>query len=96
MEIEHISREAAWNGIYNCPTKTDADGYIWVRTKDVAHMIDDIPAADVRPVVRGKWIQCNNNAGYKCSICKARVSNADVVNGNHHYCYKCGAYMGEN
>lgn len=45
-----ISREAAWNGIYNCPTKTDADGYIWVRTKDVAHMIDDIPAADVVPM----------------------------------------------
>lgn len=47
MENDYISREAAWNGIYNCPTKTDADGYIWVRTKDVAHMIDDIPAADV-------------------------------------------------
>ena len=57
--------------------------------------IEDIPAADVRPMVRGRWIKCNRGAGYKCSVCKARVSNADVLNGNHHFCYKCGADMGQ-
>jgi hypothetical protein len=23
-------------------------------------------------------------------MCGARMSNADVLNGNHNYCYKCG------
>lgn len=60
MEDDHIKREDAWNGIYNCPTKRDEDGYIWVRTIDVAHKIDEIPAADVVDVVRCadcKWSQ---------------------------------------
>ena len=57
-----------------------------------------IKAADVieelsKERKKGKWIKCNNHAGYKCSVCKARVSNADVLNGNHNYCYKCGADM---
>lgn len=55
--------------------------------------IDDLPSADVRHVVRGKWIKCNSGAGYKCSVCKARHSHADVLNGNHNFCYKCGAEM---
>ena len=37
-----------------------------------------------------KPIPIKNWAGYKCPICKARMSNADVLNGNHNYCYKCG------
>ena len=37
-----------------------------------------------------KPIKLKNCSGYKCPICKARMSNADVLNGNHNYCYKCG------
>ena len=72
METDFISREAAWNGIYNCPTKRDADGYIWVRTSDVAHMIDDIPAADVVEVVRCgecKYWYDNAPTGYDTGAC---------------------------
>ena len=81
-----ISREAAGNGIYSCPTKTDADGYIWVRTKDVAHMIDEIPAADVRPVVRGKWKNVHPSSPMLdaggppyCSVCGKAVPLRPVV-----------------
>lgn len=37
-----------------------------------------------------KPIPTKNWSGYKCPICGARMSNADVLNGNHNYCYKCG------
>lgn len=63
---------------------------------DAMDAVKSIPAADVRPVVRGRWIKCNSGAGYKCSVCKARVSKAAVLNGNHHLCYKCGADMMED
>jgi len=55
--------------------------------------IRKLPAADVRPVVKAHWIKCNRGAGYKCSVCKARSSYADVLHGNHKFCYKCGAMM---
>ncbi len=82
---DYISREAAWNGIYNCPTKTDADGYIWVRTKDVAHMIDDVPAADVVEVVRCKDCRYFYN-GYdeKCCISHRGVVVTDENGFCHH------------
>lgn len=40
-----------------------------------------------------KPIETKNCSGYKCSICKARMSHADVLNGNHYYCYKCGTEL---
>lgn len=46
---------------------------------------------DVAPVVHAKWIECESGWGFKCSNCKARVKRSEVFNGNHHYCYKCGA-----
>ena len=38
-------------------------------------------------------IKTKNGSGYKCPICKARMSHADVLNGNHYYCYKCGVKL---
>ena len=93
MEIEYISKNVTIDAIEYEELKACHQPILM---SNIYKAVRDIPAADVRPVVRGKWIRCNKNAGYKCSICKARVSCADVVNGNHHYCYKCGAYMGEN
>ena len=56
----------------------------------------DLPAADVRPVVRGKWLQdCDYH--FRCSVCGDRwtVSNGnplDLSNG-WNYCPNCGADM---
>ena len=52
---EYIEREAAFNAIFNIAPKVDDDGYCWVIRGDAARAIDSIPAADVRPVKRGKW-----------------------------------------
>lgn len=59
-------------------------------------IIEAIPAADVRPVKRGKWVQdCDYH--FRCSICGDRwiISNGnplDVANG-WNFCSNCGAMM---
>ena len=54
--------------------------------------VEDFPAADVRPVVRGRWIE---DDGWKrwCSICGLTCSKeyTSVIN----YCPRCGADMRE-
>lgn len=45
-----------------------------------------IPAADVRPMVRGKWIKINGLTA--CSVCKENPPRT-----YHNYCPNCGAKM---
>ena len=77
MATDYISREAAWSGIYNCPTRRDDDGYIWVRTSDVEHMVDDVPAADVVEVVLCR--DCvNYNREHSCCDSLFGLSEPDL------------------
>lgn len=47
-------------------------------------------AADVRPVVRGKWIEPDDDYGYPvCSVCEERSPNDERWN----FCPNCGADM---
>ena len=55
--------------------------------------ISDMPAADVAPVVHGKWIREDNSLGWVCSRC-GRGVNVDPE-GIDLYCYHCGAKMDE-
>lgn len=80
---EYIEREAAKQFL--------AQDYAYAAAK----LLDYIPAADVAEVRHGKYIQASKTAqiGLKCSICGARIKYSEHFNGNHHYCYKCGAKM---
>ena len=65
--------------------------------------IDDIPAADVRPVKPGKWTKCivatdnlydergmiENMKGYVCDSCR------EFSIARYNYCPNCGAEMRE-
>lgn len=59
----------------------------------VAKYIESIPAADVRPVVRGEWIQVEPNSGtkflptFRCSVCGI------LEYGKANFCFNCGADM---
>ena len=102
-EKEYIEREAAFNAILKLVPKVDDDGYCWVIRGDAATAIDEIPAADVRPVVRGKWkpSMCGTANGpiqdrdewygplFLCSEC-----GADMI-GASNFCPNCGADMRE-
>ena len=52
--------------------------------------VKNIPAADVAPVVHGKWIHPYHKA-FDCSICQSRISG--FVNMVWSYCPNCGARM---
>ena len=55
--------------------------------------ISDMPAADVAPVVHGKWIREGSSHTWVCSRCGRGVNAAPE--GIDLYCYHCGAKMDE-
>lgn len=73
-------------------------------TLGVLAAADRIPAADVRPVVRGHWELSDDRCWHTCSVCGAEidvsvgllcyVDNEEVC--NHNFCPNCGAMMEES
>lgn len=60
--------------------------------------IVDIPAADVAPVVHGRWIEredYNNDVYYDCSACRESFCFIEGVpeENFYSYCPNCGARM---
>ena len=83
---EYIEREALKSQI--------AENKLMARepaAKRILAMIDDIPAADVAPVVHGRWVN-----GCQCSVCGDRHG---PYNSRHrpyyNFCPNCGAKMDE-
>ena len=62
--------------------------------RQIAH---DFPAADVRPVVKAKWVYTDMSR-LVCSNCGNPVAFALKEDGWHHgdYCSNCGAMMEES
>ena len=52
----------------------------------IASEISCLPAADVAPVVHGRWKRYGRNLG-ECSNC------GEIVNIRYNYCPNCGAEM---
>lgn len=60
--------------------------------KDAYEMVQNAPAADVAPVVHGKWeyIGTDKNGNvYRCSHCAGRIG----LDYETDYCPNCGAKM---
>ena len=93
---EYIEREAALR---------EAESRImWGATAtEIYELIRDVPAADVAPVVHGRWISLTEcaNEGVYCSICKKKVWKSDYALCSHKsrnklrsdYCPNCGCRM---
>lgn len=61
-------------------------------------LIEAIPAADVRPVVRGKdiWKSHDSHCEFKCSVCGAwagEVAGGTLDGGPFNFCPSCGAKL---
>lgn len=75
---------------------------------DIKPILQRVPAADVRPVVRGKWYWDKDGmdwgiGAWRCSACKAMSPmwwNCDrgspIHKSGHRYCPNCGAWMEES
>ena len=70
--------------------------------EQMLHDIENIPAADIAPVVHGKWI-IDEYEYFTCSNCKGAYYNGaettskakEILSncGAYHYCPHCGAKM---
>lgn len=76
---EYIDRntlkEKFWDACKNCLSEDD-----------IADLIDDIPAADVAPVVHARWVICSDGYYPYCSNC-----HEEPKGGPSKYCPSCGA-----
>ena len=61
--------------------------------ESVLEYAENLPAADVAPVMHGRWIHKGNSQVWECSRC-GRGVNANPE-GIDLYCYHCGANMDE-
>lgn len=84
---EYIKRESAIEAIMSDPP--DAHYQSWYAEK-----INEIPAADVAPVVHGYWID-NGANGYKWAFICSRCGYVDghPFDDRHNFCPSCGAKM---
>lgn len=91
---EYISKEAVLQKFLE-----RGSGYIDMLTMKT--MIDEIPATDVQPVKRGRWIDCTfydpyeksweQNYEFKCGNCGHMIYSKP--NDDNLFCGHCGAKM---
>ena len=102
---EYIDKKAADNALTAAAAAdSDKKRRTWAKAIGVLH---DVPAADVVPVVHGKWEWFDEEVGsplegserdwgWRCSACKDTL-NDEYDNPdnppNHNYCPNCGARM---
>lgn len=98
MNDEYISREATVDAIKKiyCP---QCDSYNGVMCRACEHMddmviIEDMPAADVQPVKRGRWFHLTDESIVYCSECNSEAYwDTDYGQQLFDYCPYCGAKM---
>lgn len=95
---EYISREAAIETAVDYRIdviENEYDRGYQIAVQDIAKGLNAIPAADVRPVVRGKWEAGGmfDDIG-RCSCCHYMFP-LDTAMTEFHFCPNCGADMRE-
>lgn len=94
---EYLEREA----IMKFPIREDqcdkehANEHFIFGIESVLEYVENLPAADVAPVVHGRWIECRaphamGGISAKCSACN---KNVQYLGNPLNYCPNCGAKM---
>ena len=87
----YIRKMAMLEMAYTMETETDA--------AVVLRMIDDAPAADVAPVVHGRWDDSGRYTfpggaiAVRCTECGCALTESEYHLENWNYCPVCGAKM---
>ena len=102
IEREAISEEIRKYYYKNPPNFSYGEGFDRGLDRSQRAILD-APAAEVAPVVHGKWISLTEcaNEGVYCSICKKKVWKSDYAwcskksrnKLQSNYCPNCGAKM---
>ena len=88
---DYIERSVVVRGVTETKWEHGSDGAA------AMEIVASAPAADVAPVVHGRWIYeeetLSTSSGYRCSACRRpRWLSPDVPEA-FKYCPKCGAKM---
>lgn len=84
---EYIEREAAIESF----RKNLDGGYVLTNDAQTTHILQSIPAADVRPLVRAVWRRYSPFTDtYECSNCGEQVIDQQF---RTNFCPNCGAEM---
>lgn len=87
---EYIEREKAFDAVFAqfCASSDETEAALNAAIEEIRA----IPAADVRPVVRGEWVQVMGKYDWmvKCSRCNG------VPLETSNFCPNCGADMRED
>jgi len=93
---EYIERGALLNDHL---VEVDRDeGYEVFRPFIYADDLEMFPAADVEPVVRGEWIEFDEDMNaYSCSVCNEpqMFIDGNPEQNEYSFCPHCGAHMRE-
>ena len=91
------------------PWALECDGARGTGIQEALHLIQDmingevpesmkIPAADIKPVMRGKWVPKNTDGSWRIDTCSACKKDTHYVRyaPAYDYCPNCGADMRES
>lgn len=89
---EYISKGNAIFAVSALPLTLDAE-----TTQRAIEAVRTVPAADVKPVVRGKWINTYIQGvhHYRCTNCGEYIEAIWTANFDYNFCPNCGADMRE-
>ena len=91
---EYIKREALVHRLKS--------PYLFNITQRIFEIISEIPAADVAPVVHGRWDDSgrytfpSGNTAVRCTNCGCALTESEYRINNWNYCPVCGAKMDGN
>ena len=84
-----------------CPVGRYGRGYVYGSDREkydawdeIIDALENIPSADVAPVVHARWIEKSAPARkiyFECSHCGAQENKHTAIKG--YYCWRCGAKM---
>ena len=93
---EYIERERLLRR-FNIDDMMNVNGTL-ISLEDARNTISNFPAADVAPVVHGKWLHTDYalhwTAKDECSECTYHALDRDDLS-HYNYCPNCGAKMDE-
>lgn len=97
---DYISRKAAREAFENadadvCESYPDGACDWGFGMKNIQEVIDEIPAADVEPVRRGRWVGRSGLFQGECSVCGYRTYDKTADWARKYWTYRpnCGTKM---
>lgn len=94
---EYIDRAAVLKCIEEDGYEDEYDLGYYSHNREFQVLIEEIPAADVKLVVRGKWVPKNTDGSWRVDTCSACKKDTHYVRyaPAYDFCPNCGADMRE-